>query len=49
VADDGLSVRLVLDEMRPGFIYELRLSGLEAGGQPLFPAEAYYTLRQVPR
>jgi cytochrome c551/c552 len=49
VAEDGRSVRLVLDEMRPGFVYEFRLSGLAEGDKPLFPAEAYYTLRQVPR
>jgi hypothetical protein len=39
----------VLDEMRPGFVYEIRLTGLDSGGQPMFPAEAYYTLRQVPK
>jgi cytochrome c551/c552 len=49
VSDDGLSARLVLDEMRPGFVYEIRLTGLDSGGQPMFPAEAYYTLRQVPK
>ncbi|HEY5314474.1 MAG TPA: hypothetical protein VIK18_18215, partial [Pirellulales bacterium] len=49
VAADGLSVRLALDEMRPGFVYELRLTGLDSGGQPMFPAEAHYTLRQVPK
>lgn len=49
VSPDRRSVSLEVEPLRPGFVYEFQLrSSLAPGGQ-LFPAEAYYTLRQVPR
>ena len=50
VAADGMSVDLQLNDLRQGFVYEFRLKDL-AGveGQPFHPAEAYYTLRTIPR
>ena len=50
VAADGMSVDLQLNDLRQGFVYEFRLKDLaEVEGQPFHPAEAYYTLRTIPR
>jgi mono/diheme cytochrome c family protein len=48
VSDDARQVTLKLDAMRAGHVYELRIEGIAPEGRTLFPAEAYYTLRQVP-
>jgi mono/diheme cytochrome c family protein len=48
VLPDARRVVLHLDAMRPGHVYEVRVDNVSADGRPLFPAEAYYTLRQVP-
>ncbi len=48
VAEDARSVKLTLDELRAGFVYELRLRNLAGPGRPFFPAEAHYTLRAIP-
>lgn len=45
---DGLRAKLRLDELREGFVYEIQLKPLVDSG-PFFPAEAYYTLRRIPR
>jgi hypothetical protein len=45
---DARQARLHLGELRPGFVYELRLKPLGPAGESLHPAEAYYTLRVVP-
>ena len=51
---DGLdttwqSVQLTLDEMRPGYVYELQASGIRnTQGQPLLHSASYYTLNRVP-
>jgi hypothetical protein len=49
VSSDARRVTLKLAEMRPGFVYELRLKNLALGGGDFHPAEAYYTLRVVPK
>src|SRR5262249_45132254 len=49
VAADGRRVTLRLAELRAGFVYEFRLKNLTPGGGEFHPAEAYYTLRVVPR
>jgi len=50
VAADGMSVELQLDDLRQGFVYEFRLKNLAGSSQtPFHPAEAYYTLRSIPR
>ncbi len=41
---DSRTVKLTLDDLREGFVYEFHLRNL-AGGEEFFPAEAYYTLR----
>jgi cytochrome c551/c552 len=48
VAPDARRVTLALDHLRPGFVYELRLSATAESGGLLEPAEAYYTLHEIP-
>lgn len=49
VLPDGKTVRLVLDKLRPGYIYELKLQGLQAeDGTNLLHDFAYYTMNAVP-
>jgi len=45
---DGRQVRLTLDKMKQGFVYEFHLRSLAPAGEPFFPAEAFYTLKRVP-
>jgi cytochrome c553 len=47
VSSDARRVTLRLAEMRPGFVYELRLKNLTHGGV-FHPAEAHYTLNVLP-
>ena len=49
VATDARRVTLKLAEMRPGFVYELRLKNLAPGGGEFHPAEGHYTLQVVPK
>ncbi len=49
VSSDARRVILTLAEMRPRFVYELRLKNLAPGGGDFHPAEAHYTLNVVPR
>ncbi len=49
VSGDGLSVRLVVDQLVRGHVHELHLPGLlDLNGQPLLHDVAYYTLNQIP-
>ncbi len=49
VGRDNLSVRLIVKGLQPGYVNELRLSGVRsAEGLPLLHAEAYYTLNKIP-
>ncbi|HEY1067294.1 MAG TPA: hypothetical protein VGE52_14330 [Pirellulales bacterium] len=48
VADDGRSVKVSLDPLRAGFVYEFQLQSLASGKAVFYPAEAYYTLLAVP-
>jgi mono/diheme cytochrome c family protein len=49
ISSDARTVKLKLAEMRPGFVYELRLQNLAPGGSDFHPAEAHYTLNVVPK
>ena len=46
----GGVVRLAIDEMRPGYVYELHAPGIRnlSEGKPLLHSAAYYTLNRVP-
>lgn len=50
VAEDGLSARLVVNNLREGYIHEIKADGIrEAGtGYPLLHTFAYYTLNNIP-
>ena len=49
VAEDGRSVRLLLDAMAEGHVHELHLDGIRsADGNPLLHPRAYYTLNTIP-
>src|SRR5690606_13797587 len=50
LASDGKSVRLILDEMRAGYIYEVTDNGIreQATGSPLLHPLGYYSLNAVP-
>jgi mono/diheme cytochrome c family protein/glucose/arabinose dehydrogenase len=49
VAADCRRAELAVQPMRAGFVYELRLKNLARAGAVFHPAEAYYTLRVVPK
>ena len=49
VAPDALSVRLVVDGLRQGYVHELELPGVQsADGEPLLHPEGFYTLNRIP-
>lgn len=49
VSDDARRVRLVVDELREGYVHELKLDVRSASGAPLLHDAAYYTLVVRPR
>jgi hypothetical protein len=49
VSDDGRRVRLEVDELREGYVHELKLDVRSASGAPLLHDAAYYTLVVRPR
>jgi hypothetical protein len=50
VSDDGRTVHLRVDGLRPGHVHELVLGDIpSAGGEELLHREAYYTLNVIPR
>ena len=50
VSHDGKSVRLVLDELRPDYVHEIRVPGLRnAEGQPVLHPVGYCTLNRIPK
>ncbi|WP_421876353.1 hypothetical protein [Marinoscillum sp.] len=50
VSDDGLKVRLVVDNLRQYFIHEINTPGIKSaeGGLPVLHPRAYYTLNNIP-
>lgn len=49
VADDGMSVRLVVEGLRPLYVHELVAAGVRnLAGEPLLHPDAYYTLNKIP-
>jgi uncharacterized cupredoxin-like copper-binding protein len=50
VSADGMSARVVLDSLREGYIFELKMPGVRSvAGAPLLHDFAYYTVNQIPR
>ena len=49
VAEDGLSVRVVVEPLRAGYVHEIHLDGVRSGaGTALLHKESYYTLINIP-
>lgn len=49
VSGDGLTVDLVIDGLREGYVHELDATALRSsGGNHLLHAQGYYTLNQIP-
>lgn len=49
VAQDGMSARLFVEGMRPGFVYEIKAEGVEnQASETLLHNFAYYTLNNIP-
>jgi cytochrome c553 len=48
LSEDGKRVTIKLAELRAGFLYEFQLRPLTRGKEPFHPAEAHYTLNQIP-
>jgi hypothetical protein len=42
------SVVLTLESMRPGYLYDVHVRDIGPNGASLWPADAYYTLNEVP-
>jgi hypothetical protein len=50
VSEDGYTVRLLVDGLRPLFVHELNALGVRnQDGHPLLHPQAYYTLNQIPK
>jgi cytochrome c553 len=48
LSEDGKRVTIKLADLRAGFLYEFQLRPLTRGKEPFHPAEAHYTLNQIP-
>ena len=49
VSADGLSARLVLDSLRQGYIFEIKMAGVRSSTSlPLLHDFGYYTLNEIP-
>jgi uncharacterized cupredoxin-like copper-binding protein len=49
LSDDGLKARLVVDNLREGYIHELKAEGIRsASNTPLLHNTGYYTLNNIP-
>jgi hypothetical protein len=49
LAEDGLTAKIVIDKLKPGFVYELDLVRLRArDGEELLHRNAFYTVNEIP-
>ncbi|MDZ7646798.1 MAG: c-type cytochrome [Cytophagales bacterium] len=49
VSEDGMKVRVVIDNLKQYYVHELILSGVRSkGGLPILHNTAYYTLNNIP-
>lgn len=49
VSDDGMKVRVVIDNLRQYYLHEINVSGIRStSGLPVLHANAYYTLNNIP-
>jgi cytochrome c551/c552 len=49
VSEDGMKVRVVLDNLRPYYLHEIMVAGVKStSGLPVLHSTAYYTLNNIP-
>ena len=48
VEDGGLRVKLTVDRLQPGFLYEIHTRPLRGDDEEMWPQVAYYTLNVLP-
>ena len=49
VSEDGLKVRVVIENLRPYYVHEIMLAGIRSShGLPVLHSTAYYTLNNIP-
>lgn len=50
ISGDNLTVNLICEPLRAGYVHELRLDGVrDEAGEPLLHPDAYYTLIEIPK
>ncbi|MFO1063333.1 MAG: hypothetical protein U0892_05650 [Pirellulales bacterium] len=49
LTDDSSAVRIRLGALREGCVYEVRVSPIGTNGESLFPSEAHYNMKRVPK
>jgi hypothetical protein len=49
ISADSRIVRLQIDRLRSGAVYELNISAIGPGATEIFPSQAHYTMRAVPQ
>ena len=47
-SDDRRSIILTLKQLRAGFLYDIHVGPIGIQNAPLWPADAYYTLNEIP-
>ena len=49
VSEDGMKVRIVIDNLRPYYLHEIMVAGVKSkDGLPVLHSTAYYTLNNIP-
>lgn len=48
IADDRKSLKLSLNELRAGYVYEINVGSVGNSEQSIFPSQAHYNMRAVP-
>jgi len=49
VLENGLRVRITVSELKPGYVYDVSTTGKLADPEKLWPSEAHYSMKAVPK
>ena len=49
VSYDAKQIQLNLSSLRAGFVYEINVGEIGIEGEELFPNQAHYTMRSIPK
>jgi hypothetical protein len=49
ISSDGLRVRFDVEQLRSGYMYDISVAGELAASQELWPTEAHYSMKVVPK